>query len=107
MTCSPCVSCVDMLLGTSCQRVVFSEEYPHNEESKRRWEKAGREWVHYQGPKNWSEINETPEYFPPLESNPLASFTGILTGQLVCKRECCATAGEVTKIVPDEKDQQN
>ncbi|WP_396190508.1 deoxycytidylate deaminase [Flavobacterium sp.] len=48
ITCSPCVGCVDVLLGTPCQRIVFAEEYPHNEESKRRWTKAGREWVHYQ-----------------------------------------------------------
>lgn len=50
LTCSPCVHCVDMLLGTKCQRLVFTEEYPHNEESKRRWLKGKREWVHYQGP---------------------------------------------------------
>lgn len=67
VTCSPCVHCVDTLLGTPCKRIVFSEEYPHNEESKRRWEKAGREWVHYKGPeeKSWTLINEKPMAFPP------------------------------------------
>ncbi len=110
VTCSPCVSCVDMLLGTSCQRVVFSEEYPHNEESKRRWEKAGREWVHYQGPKNWAEINETPEYFPsilPEHDITNISFKDEVKGELVWRGGCCTAAGELTKIVPDEKDQQN
>lgn len=47
VTCSPCVSCVDILLGTTAKRIVFSEEYAHNSESKRRWERAGREWVLY------------------------------------------------------------
>lgn len=48
VTCSPCVACVDILLSTPAVRIVFAEEYPHNEESKRRWTEAGREWVHYQ-----------------------------------------------------------
>lgn len=52
VTCSPCVQCVDILLGTSAKRIVFSEEYAHNEESKRRWERAGREWCHYKGPES-------------------------------------------------------
>lgn len=43
-TCSPCISCIKMLLGTACQRVVFSSEYPHAE-SRKMWEDAGREWV--------------------------------------------------------------
>lgn len=49
VTCSPCTSCIDILLGTKCKRIVFSEEYKHNEESKRRWLAAGREWIYFQG----------------------------------------------------------
>lgn len=45
VTCSPCVNCVDILLGTGCKRIVFTETYAHNSESERRWEKSGREWV--------------------------------------------------------------
>ena len=34
---SPCVWCVGLLMNTSCSRVVFLDEYAHDEESKRRW----------------------------------------------------------------------
>jgi dCMP deaminase len=30
-TASPCVTCVKLLLNTSCRRIVFIEEYPHHE----------------------------------------------------------------------------
>ncbi len=49
VTTSPCIQCVKMLLNTGCQRIVFSEEYPHSE-SKALWESAGREWCHYEEP---------------------------------------------------------
>ncbi len=42
-TMSPCKFCLDALLSTTCQRIVFLEEYPHTE-SKARWENAGRLW---------------------------------------------------------------
>lgn len=88
-TCSPCVHCVDTLLGTPCKRIVFSEEYSHNEESKRRWLKAGREWVHYKGPSNWTEINEPPALFPPISTQ--HSSIGQLKSEMVCKGGCgCA-----------------
>lgn len=45
VTCSPCVDCINVLLGTSCQRIVFTEAYKHNSESERRWLASGREWV--------------------------------------------------------------
>lgn len=45
---SPCIHCVKMLLGTSCKRIVFLQEYPHSA-SKDLWKGAGREWVHYRG----------------------------------------------------------
>ncbi len=43
-TTSPCVTCVKLLLNTSCQRIVFNEEYI-NLDAKGIWEGAGREWV--------------------------------------------------------------
>lgn len=43
---SPCVHCIDMIAGTSAKRIVFLEEYPGFEESKRRWlKKPKREWI--------------------------------------------------------------
>lgn len=45
VTASPCVPCVKLLRGTSCQRIVFAEEYPHPQ-ARVIWEKAGREWIH-------------------------------------------------------------
>jgi dCMP deaminase len=44
ITTSPCVTCVKLLLNTSCQRIVFNEEYI-NLDAKGIWEGAGREWV--------------------------------------------------------------
>lgn len=45
VTASPCMTCTKLLLNTSCQRIVFSEEYPHAE-ARVLWESAGRQWVH-------------------------------------------------------------
>ncbi len=44
-TASPCMTCAKLLMNTSCERVVFCEEYPHPE-VKDMWVKSGREWVH-------------------------------------------------------------
>jgi len=44
VTHSPCITCVKLLLNTSCQTIVFSEKYPHSA-SKDLWEKAGRVWL--------------------------------------------------------------
>lgn len=38
-TASPCLTCVKLLLNTSCQRIVFSEKYPHGEAQKM-WENS-------------------------------------------------------------------
>ena len=43
VTVSPCVTCVKLLLNTSCKRVVFSEAYAHSE-AREWWLKAGRQW---------------------------------------------------------------
>lgn len=48
LTTTPCISCVKLLLGTSCQRIVAAEEYPHCE-SRVWWERAGREWIVLEG----------------------------------------------------------
>jgi dCMP deaminase len=62
VTCSPCISCVKLLLCTSTRRIVFMDEYAHNE-AKGLWLSHGavtmhkrfgktshdfyeREWVH-------------------------------------------------------------
>jgi len=43
VTASPCMTCIKLLLNTSCERIVFVEEYPHVE-ARRLWEGAGRLW---------------------------------------------------------------
>lgn len=45
VTVSPCVTCVKLLLNTSCRRVVFLEPYAHDEAAMRLWHMARREWV--------------------------------------------------------------
>lgn len=44
-TASPCMTCVKLLMNTGCQRIVFSEEYPHSE-AKDFWLSMNREWIH-------------------------------------------------------------
>lgn len=43
VTTSPCMTCVKLLLNTTCERIVFVEEYSHPE-ARRLWESAGRAW---------------------------------------------------------------
>ena len=43
-TASPCITCVKLLLNTSCQRIVFREAYPHSD-AQVLWENAGRVWL--------------------------------------------------------------
>lgn len=40
-TASPCVTCVKLLMNTSCQRIVFAEEYPQPA-AKELWMKRNR-----------------------------------------------------------------
>jgi dCMP deaminase len=40
---SPCVTCVKLLLNTSCKRIVFMRRYPHAA-SEELWTRAGRDW---------------------------------------------------------------
>lgn len=46
VTASPCMTCAKLLLNTSCQRIIFVEEYPHNQ-AQSLWEAAGREWLKF------------------------------------------------------------
>ncbi len=48
VTTSPCMTCVKLLLNTSCRRIVFSEAYPHKEAGEL-WTRAGRLWDHFVG----------------------------------------------------------
>lgn len=43
VTASPCMTCVKLLLNTSCERIVYVDEYPRNEAGKL-WTSAGRSW---------------------------------------------------------------
>lgn len=43
VTASPCIHCIKILLNTSCQRIVFSDEYPHTE-AKNLWVRPCRIW---------------------------------------------------------------
>ena len=41
-TASPCLTCVKLLMNTSCRRIVFAEEYPHADASGL-WLQSGNE----------------------------------------------------------------
>lgn len=43
VTTAPCVTCCKLLLNTSCQHIVFLEEY-HGTAAKELWLSAGRNW---------------------------------------------------------------
>lgn len=43
VTASPCMTCVKLLLNTSCERIVFTEEYPHKDAGAL-WVQSGRTW---------------------------------------------------------------
>lgn len=48
-TASPCIHCVKLLMNTSCRRIVFHQEYPH-QEARTLWlsiaKENNREWIH-------------------------------------------------------------
>lgn len=48
VTVSPCTSCLKSLLQSSCQKIVFQEEYPHAE-ARVLWKKAGFTWKQLAG----------------------------------------------------------
>lgn len=39
VTTSPCITCVKLLLATSCQRIVFRTAYAHDQQSRDLWHK--------------------------------------------------------------------
>lgn len=43
VTVSPCMTCAKLLLNTSCERIVFVEEYSHSA-ARELWTGAGRAW---------------------------------------------------------------
>lgn len=45
VTASPCITCVKLLLNTTCERVIFLAEYPHTA-ARELWLRAGRSWEH-------------------------------------------------------------
>jgi dCMP deaminase len=45
ITTSPCITCTKLLLNTSCDRIVFLEEYTQPG-IRELWRKAGRVWIH-------------------------------------------------------------
>jgi dCMP deaminase len=44
ITLSPCVTCVKLLLNTSCREIVYLEEYV-NTDAERIWKNANRKWT--------------------------------------------------------------
>lgn len=47
VTASPCIHCVKLLLNTSCRRIVFRDEYPH--------EHASALWRRARGEDSWTQ----------------------------------------------------
>lgn len=46
VTASPCMTCTKLLLNTSCERIIFKEEYPHNQAGEL-WQSAGLDWLKF------------------------------------------------------------
>lgn len=46
VTVSPCLTCVKLLLNTSCERIVFPEFYRSHERALELWMSARRTWKH-------------------------------------------------------------
>lgn len=44
VTTAPCITCVKLLLNSSCKTIYFLQDYPHSE-SEALWRAAGRDWV--------------------------------------------------------------
>lgn len=51
VTTSPCMTCTKLLLNTSCQRIVYLEEYPHSQ-AQELWTLSGRSWS------NWPNFSQ-------------------------------------------------
>lgn len=62
VTCSPCLTCVKLLMNTSCRHIVFAEPYAHDDAARELWLSRNGllspvpgielySWTHYQGEK--------------------------------------------------------
>jgi dCMP deaminase len=50
VTHSPCVTCVKLLMNTSCYRIIFRTPYAHDEQARKLWESMNRgPWLHFKG----------------------------------------------------------
>ena len=49
VTVSPCLTCVKLLMNTSCKRIVFAEEYVHAE--------AKELWLNSKGDRTWEQLD--------------------------------------------------
>lgn len=49
-TTAPCIHCIKLLLNTSCQRIVFIDDYPGADFGLRLWSSMGREWMRVPNP---------------------------------------------------------
>lgn len=47
VTHSPCITCVKLLMGTSCKIIVFENKYAHDDMSKKLWVGSLRQWNHH------------------------------------------------------------
>lgn len=45
VTCSPCMTCVKLLLNTGCKRIIFRDEYPHLSAANLWLSMPNKEWV--------------------------------------------------------------
>lgn len=45
ISCSPCMHCIKLFMNTSCQELVFGEEYASAEDAKALWLSVGRKWT--------------------------------------------------------------
>jgi dCMP deaminase len=47
VTTAPCVTCTKLLMGTSCEMIVFANPYAHDEESKKLWVQKNGIWLQH------------------------------------------------------------
>jgi len=46
VTVSPCMTCTKLLLNTSCQTIVYAEDYV-DQNARKLWERHDRKWVRF------------------------------------------------------------
>lgn len=45
VTTAPCITCTKLLMNTSCDAIIFLDDYPHIHESEKLWMSIGRTWT--------------------------------------------------------------